>query len=196
MKAYDSVDWDFALDIMSFMEFPEPYILWLKLILPPLASLSSLMGSLWVISLEKEGLGKGIPSPLTFFFWLWKLFQVSLGFESVKKGSLSTLNVLPSIFLTWCLLMTCLFFVGLMLILLGSSMDNGVLKEFHFFSGLQPNLGKCACFFTGIDPGAKLVLRAILDIPEASLPVKYLGMPLISTKLRYLDCLVLKDRML
>lgn len=75
-------------------------------------------------------------------------------------------------------------------------MDNGVLKEFHFFSGLQRNFGKSACFFAGIDPGAKLALRAILDIPEASLPVKYLGVPLISTKLRDLDCLVLKVRML
>lgn len=36
----------------------------------------------------------------------------------------------------------------------------------------------------------------ILDIPEAELPVRYLGVPLISTKLTYADCVVLKDRML
>lgn len=35
-----------------------------------------------------------------------------------------------------------------------------------------------------------------MDVPEAGLPVKYLGVLSISTKLRYSDCLALKDRML
>lgn len=42
----------------------------------------------------------------------------------------------------------------------------------------------------------RLALRQILDIPESELPVRYLGLPLISTKLTYVDCVVLKDRML
>lgn len=51
-------------------------------------------------------------------------------------------------------------------------------------------------FFAGADEAFKQKLRGILDIPEAKLPVKYLGVPLISSKLRHSDCVVLKDRML
>ncbi|XP_058181238.1 uncharacterized protein LOC131299675 [Rhododendron vialii] len=76
-----------------------------------------------------------------------------------------------------------------------STIDS-VLKDFYLFSGLQPNFQKSACFFAGVDGHLKLELRNILDIPEAKLPIKYLGVPLISSKLKHLDCLVLKDRML
>lgn len=48
----------------------------------------------------------------------------------------------------------------------------------------------------GVSQDSMQALRTILDIPEPALSVKYLGVPLISTKLRYSDCLVLKDRML
>lgn len=30
MKAYDSVDWTFLLDIMQSMQFPDQYIQWVK----------------------------------------------------------------------------------------------------------------------------------------------------------------------
>lgn len=58
-----------------------------------------------------------------------------------------------------------------------------VLEDFHSFSGLHPNLNKSACFFAGVDANLKQDLRSILNIPEANFPVKYLGVPLISTKL-------------
>lgn len=35
-----------------------------------------------------------------------------------------------------------------------------------------------------------------MDIPEAAFPVKFLGVPLISSRLNYGDCLVLKERIL
>lgn len=71
-----------------------------------------------------------------------------------------------------------------------------MLRDFHYYSRLQPNLQKSACFFAGISEDDKLILRNILNIPEAALPIKYLGVPLISTRLSYTDCLILKERML
>ncbi|XP_058202871.1 uncharacterized protein LOC131317329 [Rhododendron vialii] len=70
------------------------------------------------------------------------------------------------------------------------------LQEFFSLSGLQPNLNKSACFFAGIEDNQKSALKAVLNIPEASFPVTYLGVPLISTKLRYADCLFLKEQIL
>lgn len=55
---------------------------------------------------------------------------------------------------------------------------------------------KVLVFFAGVGPELKQELRSILDIPVASLLVQYLGVPLISTKLCYSNCIILKDRML
>lgn len=46
MKAYDSVDWGFLLDVIRYMDFPDQYIHWIKLcITSPFFSLLSLMGN-------------------------------------------------------------------------------------------------------------------------------------------------------
>lgn len=67
------------------------------------------------------------------------------------------------------------------------------LDDFYHFSGLQPNMGKSSIFFAGVDEATKVVLRAILPIAEESLPVEYLGVPLISTRLKAIDCAQLKE---
>lgn len=43
---------------------------------------------------------------------------------------------------------------------------------------------------------AKVLLRDIFPIPEGSLPVKYLGVPLISTRLKAMDCAQLQEKLL
>jgi hypothetical protein len=70
------------------------------------------------------------------------------------------------------------------------------LDDFYLYSGLKPNLQKSQIFFSGVAVDLKRSLLAILPIPEGHLPVRYLGVPLISSRLRYEDCVVLKDRVL
>lgn len=71
-----------------------------------------------------------------------------------------------------------------------------VLSDFYHFFGLQPNLQKSSIFFAGVDETLKETLRMVLPIPEGFLPVKYLGVPLLSTRLRACDCAQLKDKIL
>lgn len=85
-----------------------------------------------------------------------------------------------------------LIFADDMFILCGAEVQTfnlvtNVLSEFHKFSGLQTNLQKSAVFFAAVPDDRREILRSILNVPEASLPVKYLGVPLISTRLRYAD---------
>lgn len=61
------------------------------------------------------------------------------------------------------------------------------LEEFYLFSGLQPNLGKSALFYAGVSDSLKDELSGILSIPVGYLPIKYLGVPLITTELKYSD---------
>lgn len=71
-----------------------------------------------------------------------------------------------------------------------------VLKDFHLFSGLQPNLQKTSIFYTGVSEDLKTCLGNILPILEGFHPVKYLGVLLISTMLKAADCNQLKENIL
>lgn len=70
------------------------------------------------------------------------------------------------------------------------------LKEFHGFSGLQPNMMKSTSYFSGVPTALKLSFLELMGISEGQLPDKYLGVPLISSRLTSTDCLVLKERIL
>lgn len=74
-----------------------------------------------------------------------------------------------------------------------SSIFKDTLHTFYHMVGLRPNMQKSVVFFSGVSQELKDNLAAILSIPECPLPVKYLGVPLISSKLSHGDCIVLKD---
>lgn len=59
-----------------------------------------------------------------------------------------------------------------------------LLKDFHSYVGFKPNMAKCSIYYAGASEESKVTMRNILPIPEASLPVRDLGVPLISTKLK------------
>lgn len=58
-----------------------------------------------------------------------------------------------------------------------------VLTEFSSLSGLQMNPDKSTVFCAGILQRAKEKILACLQMREGHLPVHYLGVPLISTRL-------------
>ncbi|XP_059430260.1 uncharacterized protein LOC132163900 [Corylus avellana] len=68
------------------------------------------------------------------------------------------------------------------------------LLEFEELSGLKANLFKSSFFCSGISDRVKHVLLGELGMNEGHLPVRYLGVPLISTKLFAADCGALLDR--
>lgn len=62
-------------------------------------------------------------------------------------------------------------------------------------SGLTPNLTKCEVFVTGTSNAQKHVIANIIGMPLGSLPIKYLGLPLIHRKLGYYDCSPFLDKL-
>lgn len=70
------------------------------------------------------------------------------------------------------------------------------LIEFEKLSGLSPSPGKSNIFFSGVSFANKQLILEKLGFKEGSLPVRYLGVPLISTKLKYADCKVLIDKII
>lgn len=64
------------------------------------------------------------------------------------------------------------------------------LVHFTEVSGLMPNLQKSEVFFfSGVEQEIITQILQELGFKEASLPIKYLGLPLISTKLNKDHCM-------
>ena len=61
------------------------------------------------------------------------------------------------------------------------------VAEFGSLSGLKPNLHKSSVYVAGESDEVGQQLCNILEMPKGELVVKYLGLPLISTKLSYKD---------
>ena len=72
-------------------------------------------------------------------------------------------------------------------------MDN--LLIFSRISGLVPSIQKSMAFFCNVPNHLQMNILDILPFEKGSLPVKYLGVPLITSGLKYSDCHVLVDKM-
>ena len=70
------------------------------------------------------------------------------------------------------------------------------LKRFENFSGLQVNNQKSAIFLFGVNDDVKNDLLNTTGFSSGSFPMKYLGIPVISTRLSHCDCQPLLDKIL
>ncbi|GAA0155003.1 hypothetical protein LIER_12832 [Lithospermum erythrorhizon] len=69
--------------------------------------------------------------------------------------------------------------IGLLLVMIVSN----ALKEFGEFSGLKPNLGKSTVYVAGLEQEQAVQISQMVGISLGKLPVKYLGIPLITKPL-------------
>lgn len=68
------------------------------------------------------------------------------------------------------------------------------LEQFYSLSSLRANPDKSTMLLSGVPVGRNAYLLSILGYSEYGLPTKYLGVPLISSKLYGSHCQVLVDR--
>nr|GEZ33649.1 hypothetical protein [Tanacetum cinerariifolium] len=68
------------------------------------------------------------------------------------------------------------------------------MDEFKNASGLTPSLPKSTAYFCNVLNHTKLFILQILPFEEGRLQVKYLGVPLVSSRLVFRDCKELIDR--
>ncbi|GKE44559.1 hypothetical protein Tco_1471843, partial [Tanacetum coccineum] len=75
-----------------------------------------------------------------------------------------------------------------------ASIIKEALEEFKDASGLTPSLPKSTTYFCNVLNHIKLSILQILPFEEGKLPVKYLGILLVSSRLMIKDCNKLLDR--
>ena len=70
------------------------------------------------------------------------------------------------------------------------------LTKFEAFSGMQVNKQKSDVFLAGIDDSVKATILDMTGFSMGRLPMKYLGVALISSKLSHSDCQPLLDKIM
>ncbi|GKA35240.1 reverse transcriptase domain, reverse transcriptase zinc-binding domain protein [Tanacetum coccineum] len=68
------------------------------------------------------------------------------------------------------------------------------LEEFKNVSGLTPSLPKSTAYFCNVLNYVKLDILSILPFEEGKLPIKYLGVPLVFSRLIFRDCTELVEK--
>ena len=192
MKAYDSVRWDFLVAILQILGFPEQMIAWIsECISTPRFSIS-INGELNGFFASGRGLRQGDPMSPYLFVLAMEVFS----------GLMRIMEQESQFAYHWrCgkIGISHLCFADDLMVFCRAEREsvaavNVVLGQFQALSGLIPNPSKSNLFVAGVSSETKQELLGILGFQEGVLPVRYLGVPLISTKLTAVDCRVLVDR--
>ncbi|KAL0292188.1 UNVERIFIED_CONTAM: Retrovirus-related Pol polyprotein from type-2 retrotransposable element R2DM [Sesamum radiatum] len=192
-KAYDSVHWDFVLESLRIFNFPSRFISWIEQCLTTPTFSISLNGSVHGFFKGARGLRQGDPMSPYLFVLVMEIWHVLLTIRTRNEGSFQhhwKCNELGIVNLS---------FADDILIFCAGNLESvrmikHTLAEFAEMSGLHVNPNKSTII---LSKAVRSERRAILDLmgfPEAVLPIKYLGVPLIASRLTVADCQPLIDR--
>lgn len=185
-KAYDTLEWQFLQQVLSGLNFPPEFINWIMTCLSTVSFSIALNGRSYGFIKGKRGLRQGDPMSLLLFVvgmeYLSRLLQgleEDADFKFHPKCGSIKLNHL------------C-FADDLMIVCKADSSSpmkvKAVVEDFGMCSGLCINPAKSHIFLAGVEPQLKQQILERTQFSEGTLPVRYLGIPLISTSLKEEDC--------
>ncbi|KAK0571729.1 hypothetical protein LWI29_020657 [Acer saccharum] len=193
MKAFDMVDWGFLLETLAFFHFPPRVIMWIKACLTTPKFSISFNGELAGFFSKKRGLRQGDPmSPYLFV----------IAIEVLSKILAKRIADSPSFKFHWkcdkIKLSHLCFADDLIMLCHGSPTSAQVLKaaldEFSLLSCLIANHAKSNIFTSGLSSTTNQQLINLFGYTISSLPIYFLSIPIISTKLCLRDCSPLVDK--
>ena len=193
-KGYDSIRWGCILDILTAMGTPTNMLRCIMACITSPKFSICVNGELTGFFASKRGLCQGDPLSPFLFLIAMEAFSRSLSkaalhpkfdFHPKCKGiNLSHICFADDIFI----------FANGNATSVEIIMDE--LAKFEAFSRMQVNKQKIDAFLAGVNDNVKATILNMTWFSMGSLPVKHLGVPLISTKLSHSDCIPLMDKMM
>ncbi|GJS60553.1 hypothetical protein Tco_0655337 [Tanacetum coccineum] len=192
-KAYDTVDWSFLRMVLLGFGFHDKMVNWIMECVTTTSYSICINGTLHGYFKGKRGLRQGDPlSP-----YLFTLVMEVLTLMLQRKVQLSD-GFTYHRFCSKMELINLCFADDLFLFAYGDVESASVIKEaldeFKVASGLVPSLPKSTTYFCNVLNHVKLSILHVLPFEEGRLPVRYLGVLLVSSRLMVRDCNELIDR--
>ena len=185
-KAFDSISWTFILQTLKKMNFPLEFIYWIRTCICDCMHSVKINGAIEGYFSAGSGLRQGCPlSPYLFVLAMEVLNACIL--KAISCGNFQYH------WRTKELNLTHLVFADDLLLFCKGECDSIKLlfdgiQLFSDISGMKPNPSKCTCFFGNVDNFTKLYALHITRFSEGSLPLTYLGLPLITGALKARHC--------
>ncbi|GJW04980.1 RNA-directed DNA polymerase, eukaryota, reverse transcriptase zinc-binding domain protein [Tanacetum coccineum] len=192
-KAYDTVSWSFIEEILGNVGFPCQMIKWI------MTCISTPKFTIYVngerYGYFKGGRGLRQRDPISPYIFTMVIEVLNLLVENEIRKE----NAFKYHFGCKQLKITHLCFAyDLIMLSHGDKICVTVLRnalnEFSIFSGLYPNLSKFTMFCGSLDDDTRSEISCIFPFTEGKLPVRYLGVPLVTKKIGVADCKQLVDK--
>ncbi|GKA30820.1 putative RNA-directed DNA polymerase [Tanacetum coccineum] len=192
-KAYDTVDWNFLRTILVGFGFHNRMISWIMECVTTTSYSICINGTL-------HGYFQGNQPSLQVFHIISLVFLL-LYIHMVVMIQRRVLETNQFTFHRYCAklnLINLCFADDLFLFAHGDVQSATIIKngldEFKHASGLIPSLPKSTAYFCNVLNHIKISILNVLPFEEGRLPVKYLGVPLISSRLMVRDCKELVEK--
>ncbi|GJS62818.1 hypothetical protein Tco_0677382 [Tanacetum coccineum] len=186
-KAYDTIDWGFLKMILGAFGFHPRMIDWIMECVTTTSYSICINGMLHGHFQGKRGLRQGDPLSPYLFTLVMEVLTLMLN-RRVRNSEMFTYH-------RYCSkleLINLCFADDLFLFAHGDVESARVimdaLEEFKRVSGLTPSLPKSTTYFCNVLNHTKLSILQVLPFTEGRLPVKYLGVPLVPSRLIFRDC--------
>ncbi|XP_062109574.1 uncharacterized protein LOC133821078 [Humulus lupulus] len=188
-KAYDMLDWNFMEDILTAFCFPNKFIKWIMACLKDPTYLILMNSRIQGEFRGKKGLRQGDPiSPLLFVLAMEYCTRL-LCQASMDKSFRFHPKCKPLKMVNLC------FADDLVIFCKGVSSSVQIMRdgftEFCLASGLSANMAKSQVYFGGVAERKTHQLLDRLRFSEGGFPLKYLGVPLRTTKWKAGDCAII-----
>ena len=213
-KAYDTISWSCILAILSCMGTPSYLLRCIKACITTPSFSVFVNGELAGFFASKRGLRQGDPLSSFLFIITMEAFSRSLSMAANRQefqfhpkcGEINLTHIKKKKefqFHPKCgeINLTHLCFADDMFLFASGTRSSvqviiDELNRFESFSRLQLNKQKSAIFLAGVNDDVKNDLLINTGFSLGSFPMKYLGVPLISTRLTHSDCQPLLDKIL
>ncbi|XP_021971338.1 uncharacterized protein LOC110866498 [Helianthus annuus] len=192
-KAYDTVSWSFLEEILIRFGFHQKMISWIMACVTTVSYSVSINGELHGYFRGKRGLRQGDPMSPYLFTLVMEVLSLMLQKMALNNAFRFHLHCSKQKIIN-------VSFADDLFVFVNGDMGSvqliqSVLGKFTSVSGLVPSLPKSTIFFCNVPSDVKSNILSLLPFREGSLPVRYLGVPLISTRLSFRDCRILVERM-